>query len=120
MLFDTHCHINDKAYDTDRREVLTRADASGVGLMLCPATDMATSRACIDLANSCDGVYAAVGIHPELAATATPEDTERLRQWVHGEKKVVAIGEVGLDYHWPEPAREIQQAVFIDMVKLAV
>ena len=120
MLFDTHCHINDKAYDADRREILTRAAASGVGLMLCPATDMETSRACIDLANSCDGVYAAVGIHPELAATVTPEDAERLRQWVRGEKKVVAIGEVGLDYHWPEPAREIQQAVFIDMVKLAV
>ena len=120
MLFDTHCHINDKAYDADRREILTRAAASGVGLMLCPATDMETSRACIDLAYSCDGVYAAVGIHPELAATVTPEDAERLRQWVRGEKKVVAIGEVGLDYHWPEPAREIQQAVFIDMVKLAV
>lgn len=120
MLFDTHCHINDKAYDTDRLEVLSRAAEAGVDTMLCPATDMATSRACIDLANACDGVYAAVGIHPELAATATPDDAERLRQWVRSEKKVVAIGEVGLDYHWPEPARAIQQTVFIDMVKLAV
>ena len=71
MLFDTHCHINDKAYDGDRSEVLSRAAEAGVDTMLCPATDMATSRACIDLANACDGVYAAVGIHPELAATAS-------------------------------------------------
>ena len=87
MLFDTHCHINDSAYDTDRPDVLARAAEAGVGLMLCPATDMATSQACIDLANGHDGVYAAVGIHPELAATAE---------------------------------RDVQQAVFIDMVKLAV
>ena len=120
MLFDTHCHINDSAYDTDRPDVLARAAEAGVGLMLCPATDMATSQACIDLANGHDGVYAAVGIHPELAATATPDDAAKLRQWVRGEQKVVAIGEVGLDYHWPEPERDVQQAVFIDMVKLAV
>lgn len=120
MLFDTHCHLNDRAYDRDRREILVRAAEADVGLMLCPATDMASSAACIDLANTCDGVYAAVGIHPELAAGAMPEDAEKLRQWVLNEKKVVAIGEVGLDYHWPEPDRSVQQAVFIDMVKLAV
>ena len=80
MLFDTHCHINDSAYDTDRPDVLARAAEAGVGLMLCPATDMATSQACIDLANGHDGVYAAVGIHPE----AHGDTLDILRQYGKG------------------------------------
>ena len=89
MLFDTHCHVNDGAYAEDRPAVFDRAAAAGVGLMICPATDMETSAQCIAMAREHDGLYA-------------------------------AVGEVGLDYHWPEPARDVQQAVFIDMVKLAV
>ena len=120
MLFDTHCHVNDGAYAEDRPAVFDRAAAAGVGLMLCPATDMETSAQCIAMAREHDGLYAAVGIHPEEAAKAQDGDVEKLRQWIRAEEKVVAVGEVGLDYHWPEPARDIQQAVFIDMVKLAV
>ena len=120
MLFDTHCHVNDGAYAEDRPAVFDRAAAAGVGLMLCPATDMETSAQCITMAREHDGLYAAVGIHPEEAAKTQDGDVEKLRQWIRAEEKVVAVGEVGLDYHWPEPARDIQQAVFIDMVKLAV
>ncbi|WP_308592207.1 TatD family hydrolase [uncultured Megasphaera sp.] len=120
MLFDTHCHVNDSAYDADREAVFKRAAAAGVGLMICPATDMETSAQCIALAGEHDGLYAAVGIHPEEAAKAKDGDLDQLRQWLKEEKKVVAVGEVGLDYHWPEPSREIQKKVFIDQVKLAV
>lgn len=120
MLFDTHCHVNDGAYAEDRPAVFDRAADAGVGLMLCPATDIKTSAQCIAMAREHDGLYAAVGIHPEEAAKAQDGDVEKLRQWIRAEEKVVAVGEVGLDYHWPEPARHVQQAVFIDMVKLAV
>ena len=65
-------------------------------------------------------VYAAVGIHPEDAASATPEGFEQIRQWLKTEPKVVAIGEVGLDYYWPEPSHEIQQEVFIEHIKMAL
>lgn len=120
MLFDTHCHVNDGAYAEDRPAVFDRAAAAGVGLMICPATDMETSAQCIAMAREHDGLYAAVGIHPEEAAKAQDGDVDKLRQWIQSEEKVVAVGEVGLDYHWPELARDVQQAVFIDMVKLAV
>lgn len=120
MLFDTHCHVNDGAYAEDRPAVFDRAAAAGVGLMICPATDMETSAQCLAMAKEHDGLYAAVGIHPEEAAKAKDGDLDQLRQWLTEEKEVVAVGEVGLDYHWPELSREIQKKVFIDQVKLAV
>mgnify|MGYP002732545138 FL=1 len=120
MLFDTHCHVNDGAYAEDRPAVFDRAAAAGVGLMICPATDMETSAQGLAMAKEHDGLYAAVGIHPEEAAKAKDGDLDQLRQWLTEEKEVVAVGEVGLDYHWPELSREIQKKVFIDQVKLAV
>lgn len=120
MMFDTHCHINDGAYDGDGKAMIERAIEKGVTTMLCPGTDMATSESAIALTYAWPGVYAAVGIHPEEAATAEGDYIEKLRHWVQTEKKVVAIGEVGLDYHWPEPARDIQKRVFMEQVKLAV
>lgn len=120
MLFDTHCHINDKPYDGDRTDMLQRAFDAGVQYMLCPGTDMVTSAEAIALSHQYPQVYAAVGIHPEDAAGATPESFDQLRQWIKDEEKVVAIGEVGLDYHWPEPSHAVQQDVFIKQVKLAI
>lgn len=120
MLFDTHCHINDAAFDGDREDMLQRAFDGEVSYLLCPGTDLETSASAITLARAYPQVYAAVGIHPEDAAKATPQSFAQLRQWLAEEPKVVAVGEVGLDYHWPEPSREIQQAVFIEQVKMAV
>ena len=94
MLFDTHCHINDSAYDTDRPDRIGPGSRGRRRLDAVPGNGYGYVSACIDLANGHDGVYAAVGIHPELAATATPDDAAKLRQWVRGEQKVVAIGEV--------------------------
>ncbi len=119
MLFDTHCHINDEAYSGDREDMVQRAFAAGVGLMMCPGTDVRTSAEAVALSRTYPQVYAAVGIHPEDAASATPEGFDQIRRWVQTEPKVVAIGEVGLDYHWPEPSHDIQQAVFIEQVKMA-
>lgn len=120
MLFDTHCHVHDEAYNGDRDDVIQRAFQSGVQYMMFPGTDIPTSAAAVELARRYDGVYAAVGIHPEEAAEITDEAFAQIRYWITHEPKVVALGEVGLDYHWPEPSREIQKKVFIEQVKMAV
>ncbi|KMO87558.1 hydrolase TatD [Megasphaera cerevisiae DSM 20462] len=120
MLFDTHCHVNDEAYTEDRDAMLQRAIDAGVQYMMCPGTDVQTSAEAIALSHQYPQIYAAVGIHPEDAALATTAGLAQLRQWLQTEDKVVAIGEVGLDYHWPEPSHEIQQDVFIEQVKMAV
>ena len=119
MLFDTHCHLYDAAYDADRPAVLERARASGVGRMLCPATDRRSSEACVELAWHYDGIYAAVGIHPQEAGRVQPGDIEAIRRMAEQEPSVVAIGEVGLDYHYDTPAREKKKEIFIEMIGLA-
>jgi len=119
MLFDTHCHINDTSYDVDRQAMLQRAFDAGVEVMMCPGTDILTSAEAVAMSRQYTQVYAAVGIHPEDAASADSESFTQIRKWLATEKKIVAIGEVGLDYHWPEPSHEVQQKVFIEQVKLA-
>lgn len=100
--------------------MIQRALDTGLAYMMCPGTDMPTSASAVALTHQYRQVYAAVGIHPEEAAKVTPESFDQIRKWVQTEPKVVAIGEVGLDYHWPEPSHEIQQEVFIEQVKMAV
>lgn len=119
MLFDTHCHLYDAAYDADRPAVLERARAAGIGMMLCPATDRQSSEACVELARHYDGIYAAVGIHPQEAGRVQPGDIEAIRRMAEQEPSVVAIGEVGLDYHYDTPARDTQKEIFIEMIGLA-
>lgn len=120
MLFDTHCHVNDEAYAADQHDMLQRAFDAGVEYMMCPGTDIPTSASAVALTHQYPQIYAAVGIHPEEAAKATPESFDQIRTWVQTEPKVVAIGEVGMDYHWPEPSHDIQKDVFIEQVKMAV
>lgn len=119
MLFDTHCHLCDTVYDADRPAVLERARAAGIGRMLCPATDRQSSEACVELARHYDGIYAAVGIHPQEAGRVQPGDIEAIRRMAEQEPFVVAIGEVGLDYHYDTPARDTQKEIFIEMIGLA-
>ena len=120
MLFDTHCHITSGSYNKDREDMIQRAFDAGMKYMMCPGTDVPSSAAAVALSHQYKEVYAAVGIHPEDAASATPEGFEQIRQWLKTEPKVVAIGEVGLDYYWPEPSHEIQQEVFIEQIKMAL
>lgn len=119
MLFDTHCHLYDTAYNADRPAVLERARAAGIGRMLCPATDRQSSEACVELARHYDGIYAAVGIHPQEAGRVQPGDIEAICRMAEQEPSVVAIGEVGLDYHYDTPARDMQKEIFIEMIGLA-
>ena len=113
-LFDTHAHYDDEAFDADRDAVLAAFD----GLVIDPGCTLASSQAAVDLAARHPHVYAAVGIHPENCGDFVPEHMDALRQLAR-EPKVVAIGEIGLDYYWPEnPPHDFQQQVFRAQLEL--
>ena len=119
MLFDTHCHIDDQSYQDDRVAMMERAFAAGLKYMVCPGVTVESSGQAIALSHRYEQVYAAVGIHPEDGATATEEGFAQLAVWLRTESKVVAIGEIGLDYYWPEPSREIQHTIFKQQLAMA-
>ena len=119
MLFDTHAHYDDEAFEPDRREVLAGLPQKGVGLVVNPGCTLTSSEKAVALAAEFPHVYAAVGLHPENCHDFQPEQIERLRQLARREK-VVAIGEVGLDYYWEEnPPRALQQEVLRRQLALA-
>ena len=120
MIFDTHAHYDSNGFNADRHEVLSSLPERGVGLVLDPGCDLPSSRAAIALAERYPHVYAAVGIHPEDCAGTDEESYAALRE-LCGHEKVVAIGEIGLDYYWKEnPPREFQQQVLRRQLELAL
>ena len=119
LIFDTHAHYDDEAFDADREELLSSMPENGVGLIVDPGCDLDTSRRAVEIAEQYPHVYAAVGWHPENCAPYTRESLDTLRAWAKN-PKVVAIGEIGLDYYWEQnPPREFQQEVFRDQLALA-
>ncbi|MGB9903377.1 MAG: TatD family hydrolase [Desulfotomaculales bacterium] len=118
MLVDTHAHLVDGRFDRDRREVLERARAAGVALIVNVGYDLESSRKSVALAGEFDCVYAAVGVHPHDAAQVPPGYLEELRKLAKGEK-VVAVGETGLDYYRNLSPGEVQKKVFREHLALA-
>lgn len=119
MLFDTHAHYDDDQFDGDRETLLASLPEQGVGLVVNPGCTVASSRTAVELARRFPHVYAAVGIHPENCGDFRPEDLDAIRALAR-EDKVVAIGEIGLDYYWEEnPPRDFQQTVFRKQLALA-
>lgn len=117
-LFDTHCHLNDEAYQEDLPEVIQRAWVAGVERMLVVGYDLSSSQRALALAEKEKGIYAAVGIHPHDAATVTADDLKHLEEMV-AHPKAVALGEIGLDYHYDYSPRLRQQEVFRAQLALA-
>ena len=119
-IFDTHAHYDADQFASDREAVLTALPAAGVGLVVAPGCDVASSREAAALAERFDHVYAAVGIHPEDCAGCTDADFDAIRELCRREK-VVAVGEIGLDYYWKEnPSRDFQEQVFRRQIELAL
>ena len=119
MLFDTHAHYDDEAFDADRDALLTALPQRGIGLVLNPGCDVESSHKAVQYAAAYPHVYAAVGIHPENCAGFVPADIDVLRELAR-QPKVVAIGEIGLDYYWEEnPPRDFQQQVLRQQLALA-
>ena len=119
MLFDTHAHMDDRAFDDDRGELLSRLPEAGIGLLMNPGCSLASSRAACALAKEYDYIYAAVGSHPDAAAEVSPEVLEAYRALVRENPKVKAMGAIGLDYHYEDVPREIQKKAFRAQMALA-
>ena len=119
MLFDTHAHYDAEQFDGDREAVLAGLVRRDVSLAVNPGCDVPSSRAAVALARAWPFLYAAVGYHPENCAPYDPAELDLFREWAK-DPRVVAIGEIGLDYYWEEnPPREHQRRVFRDQMALA-
>jgi TatD DNase family protein len=119
-LVDSHCHLDDKQFDPDLPQVIERAVQAGVERMLAIGTGDGPPdlEAGLRLARQYPFIYATVGVHPHDAAKATPETLARL-ELLLAEEKVLALGEIGLDYHYDFSPREVQRQIFIEQLKLA-
>ena len=116
-LIDVHGHINDEKFD-DVKAVVDRAVEAGLEACLCASCDLSSSQKAVDFAEKFSIVYANVGIHPENI-DAYDENTITELEKLAKNKKVVAIGEIGLDYYWRQDNKERQQAIFVEQIKLA-
>lgn len=119
MIFDTHAHYDDRKFDADRREVLAAMPAKGVSLIVDPGCDGESSRAACALAQEFPFVYAAVGWHPEEWQSWNGESMALLRS-LCAQPKVVAIGEIGLDYYWDTEHKALQKEMFERQLSLAI
>ncbi|TFB21049.1 YchF/TatD family DNA exonuclease [Filobacillus milosensis] len=118
MLFDTHVHLNADQFMEDREEVIQRALDEGVNQMVVVGFDRKTIPLAIEIAEEHDFIYAAVGWHPVDAIDMTDEDLAWIEE-LSNHPKVVAIGEMGLDYHWDKSPHDVQKDVFRKQIQLA-
>ncbi len=119
QLIDTHTHLHDKAFDGDRDAVLARAREAGVIAMVTLATDVDTADQVVAMTDKTEDVFGCVGIHPSEAHVAQPGDVDIIRQFAQQSAKIVAIGEIGLDFYWEKQYYAEQYAVFREMIALA-
>ena len=119
MLFDTHAHLDADAFDLDREELIASLPGAGLSLVMNPGCDRPSSLAAIELAKRYDFIYAAVGSHPDAADLVNEELIDEYRKLCKANPKVLAIGEIGLDYHYEDIPREIQQKAFRRQMELA-
>ncbi|WP_413377023.1 TatD family hydrolase [Alkalihalobacillus sp. 1P02AB] len=118
MFFDTHVHLNADQFDDDLEEVIQRAERAGVKEMVVVGFDEKTINRALDLIEKYDYLYAAVGWHPVDAIDMTEKHLKWLEE-LAAHPKVVALGEMGLDYHWDKSPKEIQKEVFRKQIALA-
>ena len=119
MLFDTHAHMDDHAFDEDRKELLADLPNQGIRLLMNPGCSLASSYNTDKLSREYDYIYAAVGSHPDVADEVNEEVLEEYRKLCKLNPKIRAIGEIGLDYHYEDIPREIQLKAFRMQMALA-
>jgi TatD DNase family protein len=118
MYFDTHAHLDDKRFAEDKELVIERARASGVELILNVGYNIQHARNTVEMTKSYDFIYGSVGVHPHDAKALDDAGLQELHRMVK-EPKIVAVGEVGLDYYWNNSPIEIQKKVFREMIAFA-
>lgn len=117
-IFDTHAHYDDEAFDGDREELLESLPGNGIARVVNVGASLASCRRTIELTERYGFIYGALGIHPNETAGLTEQDIAWLGQACKADK-CVAVGEIGLDYYWDEPEREVQKAWFARQLSLA-
>jgi TatD DNase family protein len=118
MLIDTHAHLDAEPFDDDRHEVIQRAIQNGIGRIVNIGFNRETIPTTLQLTEQYDFIYAAVGWHPQDAVHMKEEDLDWIEQCAKRDK-VVAIGEIGLDYYWDTSPKEVQHKVFREQIRLA-
>ena len=119
MLFDTHAHLDDRAFNEDREALLQELPQQGLSLVMNPGCSLRSSKNADALSKQYDYIYAAVGSHPDAADEVNEAVLEQYRQLVRENPKIKAIGEIGLDYHYEDIPRQLQKAAFRAQMKLA-
>ena len=118
VIFDTHAHYDDEAYEEDREDILKLIRQDGVGLVTDVGATIASTKKAVALSEQYDFIYAAIGVHPEGVEELTAQDMDWLCELAKREK-VVAIGEIGLDYYYEDPKRDIQKMWFRKQLEVA-
>lgn len=120
MIIDSHAHLDDEQFDLDRKQVVDNLKKSGIDAVINIGTSLNTSLKAIQLSKKYDFIYATVGIHPEDLLNFEDKQITELKKLAQNNKKVVAIGEIGLDYHYPNFNRENQIKLFESQLELAM
>jgi TatD DNase family protein len=118
MLIDSHAHLDDERFDKDRDSIIKSLKESGIELVINPGADVSSSIKAVALSEKYDNIYAAVGVHPHDVKDMDENTIELLRSFSKREK-VVAIGEIGLDYYYDNSPRDIQRKMFKEQLELA-
>lgn len=118
MIFESHAHYDDEVFDEDREELLASFAGQGIGTVINIGASLAGCRATVALTQEYPFIYGAIGVHPSEVGELNDENFERLREWTALDK-IVAVGETGLDYHWPEPVSALQKEWFERQLVLA-
>ena len=117
-IYDTHAHYDDEAFEEDRKSLLESLPKHGIDRVVNVGASLESSERSLELATRYEFLYAAVGVHPSETVSLTDADIDRLREWSK-HPKCVAIGEIGLDYYWPEPDEKVQKEWFRKQLELA-
>lgn len=118
MIFESHAHYDDEAFDEDREALLSSMKENNIEYIVNVGASLKSTRTSLDLATKYPFIYAAAGVHPSETAELNVDNLEWLRQQC-GNERVVAVGEIGLDYYWDEPDHEIQKYWFEKQLELA-
>ncbi len=118
MIFDSHAHYDDATFDNDRDDLINKLFDTDICGIINVGCNISTSKASMDLAYKYPLIWAAVGVHPQEADAVPPDYIDVLAAFL-AEEKVVAVGEIGLDYHYDQPPKEVQKEKFEEQVKLA-
>ncbi|MCK5017694.1 MAG: TatD family hydrolase [Candidatus Peribacteraceae bacterium] len=118
-MIDSHCHLADRKFNRDIDEVLKRAKDAGVDRVITIADEIEESRKCLEIAQKYEQVFCTIGIHPHCSKDWNVESETILKEMIKSSKKVVAIGEIGLDYYYDNSPRDVQREVFRAQLKIA-